>query len=72
MRTYMTAWRGAIEPSDRSGIATFTCGDREVKFKLNDFQQYLGLCGVIDNAISKAEGQLQESIFTHMNSYRKD
>jgi hypothetical protein len=57
MKAYMTAWRGAIEPSDKTGIATFTCGDREVKFKLNDFQQYLGLCELIDDVAKKAEDQ---------------
>ncbi len=70
MRTYGTNWKGNSQ--DKTGLASFVCRDKEVLFKMDSFEEYLELCGVIDNAINKAEGQLQYSIFTHMNSYKKD
>lgn len=71
MRNYMTAWRAAIKPSDKTGIATFTCDDKEVKFKMNNFQQYLDLCTLIDSVAEKVEKRNQVAIFEYINSYKK-
>jgi hypothetical protein len=71
MKGYMTSWRAAVKPSDKTGIATLTLGHKEVKFKMNNFQQYLDLCAIIDTAVSKAEERTRISIFEHMNSYNK-
>ena len=71
MRAYMTAWRGAVEPSDTTGIATFTCRDKEVKLRMNNFEQYLALCELIDRVVDKAEQRTRVSIFEHINSYKK-
>lgn len=70
MRVYMTAWRGAVEPSDRTGIATFTCRDKEVKLRMDDFEQYLALCEIIDSVVSKAEQKQRVEIFEYINSYK--
>lgn len=69
---YMSMWRGAIEPSDKTGIATFTCRDKEIKLRMNCFEEYLDLCAVIDTAVSKAEQRTRVSIFEHMNSYKSN
>ena len=71
MRAYMTMWRAATEPYDTTGVATFTCRDKEVKFRMDNFKQYLALCAVIDNTVSKAEQRTRVSIFEHMNSYKE-
>lgn len=71
MRAYMTAWRGVVEPSNRTGIATFTCRDREVKLRMDDFEQYLALCELIDRVVDKAEQRTRVLIFEHINSYKK-
>ena len=66
----MTMWRAATEPYDLTGVATFTCRDKEVKFRMDNFEQYLALCDVIDTAVSKAEQRTRVLIFEHMNSYK--
>ena len=67
----MTSWRGAIVPTDETGIATFTCRDKEVKLRMSNFQQYLDLCELIDRVADKAEQRTRVSIFEHMNSYKE-
>jgi hypothetical protein len=70
MRAYMTAWRAAVEPYDTTGVATFTCRDKEVKFRMDNFEQYLALCELLDTAVNKAKQRQRVEIFEYINSYK--
>jgi hypothetical protein len=69
MRGYETFWLGSTEPSDETGIATFTLGDKEVKFKMDNFEQYLDLCNMIDDAVVKTAQRTKSAIFTSIYNH---
>jgi hypothetical protein len=72
MRAYMTAWRGAVDPNDETGIGTFTCRDKEIKLRMVNFQQYLTLCELIDAVVKKAKQRQRIEIFDYINSYKSN
>lgn len=69
MRVYGSGWRG--NSKDKTGIATFTCDDKQMKFKMQSFEQYHDLCGLIDAISNKIEQKNQAAIFQYINSYQK-
>ena len=69
MREFSSSWQGSC--TSKKGIATFVCGDKEVEFKMNSFEQYHNLCTLIDAVSNKVEKRNQAAIMAYINSYQK-
>lgn len=69
MRDYVAKWSGNTK--DLTGIATITCQNKEINFKMESFEQFNDLCGVIDAIALKIEQRNQAAIFQYINSYQK-
>lgn len=68
-REYGFKWKGNTK--DLTGIATITCRDKVINFKMESFEQFNDLCGVIDAIALKIEQRNEANIFAYINSYRK-
>lgn len=69
MREYGASWKG--NSKDKTGLASLTCGNKEIVFKMDNFEDYLTLCELIDNVATKVEKRNQAAIFEYINSYQK-
>lgn len=69
MREFSASWKG--NTSDKTGLATFTCGDKQMTFKMQSFEQFHDLCGFMDSVTAIVEKRHQAAIFQYINSYQK-
>ena len=69
MREFSSSWEGST--STRKGIARFSCGDKDIEFRMDSFEHYHYLCELIDVITDKVEKRNQAAIFQYINSYRK-
>lgn len=69
MREYGASWKG--NSKDKTGLVSLACGNKEILFKMDNFETFLTLCEFIDNVATKVESRNQTAIFEYINSYRK-
>lgn len=69
MREFSSSWEGSV--STRKGIARFSCGDKDIEFRMNSFEHYNYLCQLIDAITDKVEKRNQAAIMAYINSYQK-
>lgn len=63
---YTTDWKGNTR--NKSGIATFNCGNNSVKIRMSSFDDYFALCSMLDTVGVKTELNTKAVILEKVHS----
>lgn len=60
--TILTRWTGSTDPADKSGLATFTHGERLLQLKLASFEDARALDEMMDKVMLQARRDSRKAI----------